>query len=117
GFGEASRADYRTTYKISYGLTDADIGQVHHAVEQQLLTKWSTLNISASEIHSLENLRGLPPGQAGRDLHQLITNDWENWIRDWEAAGKVPTREDVLSMAKTIDDDFGYLFIPPIRRR
>lgn len=116
GFGTAVRKDYRTTFFDSYGWElESEIGQVHHAVEQQVLTRYPGV-ITESEMHSLENLRGIPVGPDGVQLHQKeIRNAWEAFYKSWDDADRVPTKEDLLSFAKTLDDEFGRDFVPPIR--
>jgi hypothetical protein len=115
-FGKAVRADYNTTFFDSYGWElKEEVGQVHHAVEQQVLTRYPGV-VTADELNSLENLRGIPLGPDGYELHQSdIRRYWDAFYDSFDEAGRVPTKEDLLSMAKQIDDMFGRDFIPAIR--
>jgi hypothetical protein len=57
-FGNAVRNDYRATFfEANPELAGRVV--VHHAVEQQVLTKFPGV-VSSAEINSIENLRGIP---------------------------------------------------------
>ena len=117
GFGVAPRNDFRKTYHDHYDHYDRgeEIGQVHHAVEQQVLRNYEGL-FTKEEIHSLQNLRGVPSGPEGSQLHQSkIRVEWNKFYRWLDDNNITPTRELFIKKAKKIDDDYGHLFIPPIR--
>jgi hypothetical protein len=84
---------------------------VHHAIEQQVLSRYSGL-FSADEIHSLENLRGIPKGVVNSRVYlSAIRNMWN----DFYASNPSPTRQDVLNYATEVDDQLGQWFTPRIR--
>ena len=117
GFGSATTQDYAATYRKHYAQYDSEIGQVHHAVEKQVLTKEGYENLLTPEqVHSLENLRGIPRGQPGWDIHQgEIRKIWNDFYTQFEMLGRPPSVPELLRQAKMIDDSYGHLFIPPIR--
>lgn len=81
---------------------------VHHAVEQQIQTRFPGL-VSKAEMHSLENLRGIP-NELNNSLHlSEIRKAWNQFYR--QTAN--PTKAELLQMAQKIDDMFGHLFMPP----
>lgn len=85
---------------------------VHHAVEQQTITKqYPHLDITPNEMHSLDNLRGIPK-EINREVHlRAIRKEWNNFYRD----NPNPTKQDLLDKATEIDDKFGHQFTPPVR--
>lgn len=87
---------------------------VHHAIEQQILDKWPNL-FSKAEINSIENLRGISP-EINPQLHlSLIRLEWNDFYNRFPP-NVVPTKQQVLDKATEIDNKFGYLFTPPIRK-
>jgi hypothetical protein len=64
GVGDAVRKDYAKTFRDSFAYVSDEVGQVHHAIEQQVLDRYPGL-FSEQEINSLENLRGIPDGPDG----------------------------------------------------
>lgn len=85
----------------------------HHAVEQQVLTKYPDL-ITKKEMHSLDNLRGVPK-EINSDLHlKQIRREWDNFYKKYPP-GISPTKQQLLDKAKEIDDLFGDQFFPPVR--
>jgi hypothetical protein len=115
GFGEAPRLDYAKTFRQSYSELNDEIGQVHHAVEQQVLDRYPGV-ATESEINSLPNLRGMPTGQAGIDLHQSkIRVAWDSFYDQMASMGRTPTKNELLSFARMLDDLYGSQFVPPIR--
>jgi hypothetical protein len=115
-FGQAVRKDYNKTFFDSFGWElKSDVGQVHHAVPQQVQTLWPGL-VSDAELHSLENLRGIPRGPDGFALHQgEINTKWNDFLSSYVESGRTPTRDELLSYALAIDNKYGMDFIPPIR--
>ncbi|PZU07873.1 MAG: hypothetical protein DI622_17290, partial [Chryseobacterium sp.] len=65
-FGEALSNNYKANFfKANPGLEGTVV--VHHAVEQQVLKRYPGL-VTESEMHSLENLRGIPK-EINSDVH------------------------------------------------
>jgi hypothetical protein len=106
--GVASRLDYRRTFFEAYPHLKGKV-VVHHAVEQRILNKYPHL-ISEMEMHSLENLRGIPL-ELNADLHlSKIRRSWDDFYLQYPH----PTREQLLRKASEIDAHFGHLFLPPV---
>jgi hypothetical protein len=115
GFGAAPRQDYAKTFRQHYANYNDQIGQVHHAVEQDVLTRYPGV-VTDSEMHSLQNLRGIPTGPVGTDLHQSkLRMAWDMFYQQMEAMGRAPTKTELLNQARRVDDMFGGQFVPPIR--
>ncbi|MFZ5970715.1 MAG: hypothetical protein ACOYXA_03910 [Bacteroidota bacterium] len=107
--GSAPRLDYRKTFKEeAFPEIADDIYQVHHGVPQKVFNKYPG-RITEAELNSLENLRGI--SKANSKIHQQITNRWEAFYQ----TNPNFTRQDAIDFAKKIDDEFGHLFLPPIR--
>ncbi|MFH9968902.1 putative T7SS-secreted protein [Streptomyces mirabilis] len=84
---------------------------VHHAIEQQVLKRYPGL-FSADEIHSLENLRGIPKGDINSRVHlSEIRVSWNEFYRTHPN----PTRQEVLNQVTHVDDMLGNWFNPRIR--
>ncbi|SDO28532.1 RHS repeat-associated core domain-containing protein [Streptomyces sp. cf386] len=84
---------------------------VHHAIEQQVLKRYPGL-FSADEIHSLENLRGIPKGDINSRVHlSEIRVAWNGFYRTHPN----PTRQEVLDHVTRVDDMLGHWFNPRIR--
>lgn len=65
--------------------------------------------ISNAEMHSLENLRGIPKG-ANPDIHlSRIRRSWNEFYRTHPTA----TKEQLLEHATKIDREMGKEFSPP----
>jgi hypothetical protein len=112
-FGHASRKNYRKTYREKYpGLEDRVV--VHHAVEQKYLTTKDNNFpniVPPEEMHSLENLRGIPKEKDNK-LHQIeIDNEWEKFRRRTDNI----TKSKLLTKATEVDDKYGVEFLPPVR--
>ncbi|NRA67359.1 MAG: pre-toxin TG domain-containing protein [Pseudobacteriovorax sp.] len=115
GFGIAQRKDYRKTYRDHYAHVNDKIGQVHHAAEQRVLTKYPGV-LNEKQMHSIENLRGIPNGAAGIQLHQReIRRFWDDVYERFDERGFPPTAGELLKEVKRADDKFGHRFVPPIR--
>lgn len=107
-FGTASSSRYRTTF---YSANPTLRGRVvvHHAVEQQVLTRYPSV-VSVEQLHSLENLRGIPRG-LDRSLHKsTIRREWNLFYR----RNRTVTQELLLDKATEIDAIYGYQFNPPV---
>ncbi|MGW1006486.1 putative T7SS-secreted protein [Streptomyces sp. NPDC002520] len=84
---------------------------VHHAIEQQVLKKYPGL-FKADEIHSLENLRGIPKGDINSRIHlSEIRVSWNEFYRTHPTA----TRQQILDHVTKVDDMLGHWFSPRIR--
>jgi large repetitive protein len=102
--------NYRQTFYDANPGTQGNVW-VHHAIEQQVLNRYPGL-FSADEIHSVENLRGIPKGAINSRVHlSAIRNMWN----DFYSANPSPARQDVLDYATGIDDQLGQWFTPRIR--
>ena len=87
----------------------------HHAVEQQVLNKYPGI-ITKKEMHSLDNLRGVPK-EINSDLHlKQIRKEWDDFYDSFDDVGAIPTKQQLLDKAKEIDDLFGDRFFPPVRQ-
>ncbi|MGW0470268.1 RHS repeat-associated core domain-containing protein [Streptomyces coeruleorubidus] len=84
---------------------------VHHAIEQQVLKRYPGL-FSADELHSLENLRGIPKGDINSRVH--LSQIRVEWNRFYEANPN-PSRQEVLDHVTRVDDMLGNWFSPRIR--
>jgi hypothetical protein len=63
-----------------------------------------------NEIHSYENLRGIPKN-LNSDLHlSKIRKEWNKFYRD----NPFPSKEEILNKRNAIDNAFGHVFNPPI---
>ena len=87
-----------------------DVSDVHHAIPQKILTLRPDL-FSDMEIHSLENLRGIPTAME-RTLHDPISKEWNSFFR--ETAANTLTREKLLGEATRIDQTYGHYFQPAL---
>ncbi len=109
-FGHASSNDYAKTFFDAHPDKKGKV-VVHHAVEQQVQKRYPGL-VSDAELHSLENLRGIPKGEINNRIHlSKIRKRWNQFYRD----NPNPTQQDLLDFATKIDDEFGHLFDPPVR--
>ncbi|WCQ97075.1 hypothetical protein NQZ70_09866 [Sorangium sp. Soce836] len=100
-------ANYR---EVFFGTHPELRGQVvvHHAVEQQVLKRYPGL-FTEAEIHSIENLRGIPKS-ANPDVHlSQIRRSWNEFYR----TNPSPTRQQVFDFATELDARFGAKFNPP----
>lgn len=110
-FGNAKSKDYRKTFLDANTDIDPDDVFVHHAVEQQAQRRYPGV-VSDAEMHSLENLRGIP-SDLNSDVHlSKIRKMWDDF---YELHPETATKEQLLQKATEIDDLYGNLFNPPIR--
>lgn len=105
---------YNENFRKKFGIpTDQVV--VHHAVERQAFeTKYKSLKLTESEMNSLENLRGIPK-DVNSEIHlKAIRKRW-NEFYSLNPDGPNMTKQKLLDFAKKVDDEFGHLFLPPIR--
>jgi hypothetical protein len=108
-FGTAGSKHYRTTFfKPNRDLRGKVV--VHHAVEQQAKTKYPGV-VTDAEMHSLENLRGIPR-HLNSSLHlKQIRREWNQFYKE----NLIATRQQLLQKATEIDAKYGPKFSPPIK--
>jgi RHS repeat-associated protein len=111
-FGNSTSLNYRETFfEANPELRGRVV--VHHAVEQQTLTKFPGI-VTEEEIHSLENLRGIPKS-INSDVHlSQIRIEWNNFYRPFRLSGTSPTKTQLLQKAMEIDAEYGSQFRPPV---
>ncbi|MEU1017137.1 RHS repeat-associated core domain-containing protein, partial [Streptomyces sp. NPDC005898] len=108
--GAATSHSYKKTFFDAHPHLKGKV-VVHHAIEQQVLNRYPNL-FSADEIHSLENLRGIPKGDINSRIHlSAIRVEWNNFYN----ANPNPTRQEVLDHVSKVDDKLGNWFNPRIR--
>lgn len=108
--GSAASHSYKKTFFDAFPAMKGKV-VVHHAIEQQMLKRHPGL-FSADEIHSLENLRGIPKGLINNAVHlSEIRKHWNGFYR----LNPSPTRQQVLDQATIIDDMLGNWFTPRTR--
>jgi hypothetical protein len=107
--GTSSSKDYKATFFKKYPHLKGKV-VVHHAVEQKVLTKYPR-RFTTGEMHSLENLRGIPKGQVNGRVHlSEIRKDWNRFYKAYPNA----TRQQILDHATKVDLRFGTNFNPPV---
>jgi hypothetical protein len=107
-FGQSTGSNYRGTFFAANPGIEGEV-IVHHAVEQQALKRFPGV-VEKSEIHSLENLRGIPK-TGNRELHlSKIRKEWNQFYRQ----NPSPTKQDLLTKATEIDRKYGAEFQPPV---
>jgi len=107
--GSSTKIDYKKVFFDEYPDLQGKV-YVHHGVEQQVLRKPQTKGLfSESEIHSLDNLRGIP-NNLNSDLHlSKIRKEWNRFYKEYPN----PTKEEILAKRADIDKKYGKLFNPP----
>jgi RHS repeat-associated protein len=104
-FGKGDQ-DYRKTFFDEFPDLKGKV-TVHHSVEQQTLIRYPEM-FTEAEIHSLENLRGIPT-KMNPDLHlSKIRKEWNKFYKQ----NPTPTKEQILEKAAEIDEKYGHLFDP-----
>ena len=107
-FGTAISKDYKKTFFDENPYLKGKV-VVHHAVEQQVQRRYPGL-VNDSEMHSLENLRGIPNEKNG-DLHlSKIRKEWNRFYK----TNPNPSKDDLLNKTTEIDQMFGSEFNPPL---
>jgi len=98
---------YRRTFADANPGIDTSKLVVHHAIEQQVQDLYPGL-FTYAEIHSADNLRGIP----------VSINNWAHLSvmrRAWDAfyaSHPIATRQEVLDFAHAIDQEWGANMIP-----
>ncbi|MFG1790412.1 hypothetical protein [Nocardia sp. NPDC049149] len=114
GFGSSTSTDYRGTFFAANPHLNPNDYVVHHAVEQQVLTRFPGV-VTPSEIHSLENLRGIPRGIINSRVHlSRIRKEWNAFYKPFVASGTKPTKQQLLDFATQVDRKYGFIFNPPL---
>ena len=75
------------------------------------MTKFPGL-VTEEEIHSLENLRGIPKGVKGEVHLSQIRREWDQFYDQFINTGTAPTKSQLLQKATEIDSKFGSMFMP-----
>ncbi|MBM2614774.1 hypothetical protein JIG36_04290 [Actinoplanes sp. LDG1-06] len=106
----AGNHNYTETFYNANAGTRGNVW-VHHAVEQSVLKKYPGL-FTADELHSVENLRGIPKGVVNNRVHlSAIRLAWNDFYKTHPS----PTKQEVLDYASQVDDLLGHWFEPRIR--
>ncbi|AZA62810.1 RHS repeat domain-containing protein [Chryseobacterium indoltheticum] len=107
--GAAKTSNYKSTFFNANPELKGNV-VVHHAVEQQVLKRYPGV-VTTSEIHSLENLRGIPKSiNSGVHLSQ-IRKMWNRFYKQ----NPNPSKQQLLNQATIIDQKFGSQFLPPLK--
>jgi len=108
--GHTNSTDYRDTFFTANPSVSPPDTVVHHAVEQQIMNRYPGV-ATPEQLHSIENLRGIPKS-LNNTLHlSEIRIAWNKFYRTHKTA----TLDELLDYATKLDDEFGHLFDPPIR--
>ena len=111
-FGSSTSTNYKSTFFKAHPTLEGEV-VVHHGVEQQVLTRFPNV-VTESEIHSLENLRGIPK-DVNPDLHlSAIRVEWNRFYKPFVESGTSPTKAQLLQKATEIDLKYGSKFTPAI---
>jgi RHS repeat-associated protein len=103
----APKSNYRETFFAEHPELRGKV-VVHHAIEQQVLKRYPGL-FTESEIHALENLRGIPKSSNARLHLSEIRRAWNEFYR----SNASPTRQQIIDFAAELDKTLGSGFIPP----
>jgi len=107
--GVAESTNYRMIFFAKYPWLEGKVF-VHHAVEQQVMKRYPGV-LSEAELHSIENLRGIPK-ELNSELHlSKIRREWNVFYRTHPK----PTKQELLDKATEIDKRFGSQFNPPVQ--
>jgi hypothetical protein len=107
--GHALNNDYKGTFFKKHPKLKGKV-VVHHAVEQQVMRRYPG-RFTLSEMHSLENLRGIPKGQVNSRVHlSAIRKEWNQFYKNHPNA----TKQQILDHATRVDLKFGTNFNPSV---
>ena len=109
-FGWTEYFNHRETFFEKYPHLRGEVW-VHHAVEQRMLEE-NGGPIKPQEMHSIENLRGIPL-DLNTALHLRVIRI--AWNRFYTLHGWKPSRQQLLEFARVIDEVYGSLFTPQIQ--
>ncbi|ESZ21085.1 hypothetical protein [Mesorhizobium sp. M0239] len=107
-FGKALSKNYRKTFLDANPKLEGEV-VVHHAAEQQILNRYLGL-VAEEEMHSLQNLRGIPKSLDNLLHNKIFRYEWDEFYASHPQA----TRQQVLDYVAYIDKKYGHLFNPPI---
>ena len=111
-FGTSTRKTYRRTFDDYHPEYEDRHKVVHHAVEQVVLSKYPGV-VTPEEMHSIENLRGIP-AEVNSEVHlSEIRKMWNRFYKEHRRQGAPPTKQDLLDFATHVDQTLGQHFIPP----
>lgn len=108
--GHTHSTDYRDTFFTANPSVSPPGTVVHHAVEQQIMKRYPGV-ATPEQLHSIENLRGIPQSLNNTLYLSEIRIAWNKFYR----THKTTTLDELLDYATKLDDEFGHLFDPPIR--
>ena len=106
--GKAASNDYKATFFKANPTLEGEV-VVHHAIPQKVLTQYPGV-ITEAELHSLENLRGIPKAVNSKVHLSDIAKEWNEFYRTHQTA----TKAQLLQKATEIDLKFGTQFTPPV---
>lgn len=109
--GRAASVNYTETFFNKWPELNGKV-VVHHAVEQQALVRYPGV-ITEAQIHSIENLRGIPNALDSTIHKSLIRKEWNEFYRANPANSM--TAKKLLDKASDIDARLGHLFLPSVR--
>ena len=107
-FGNSTSNNYRATFFAEHPDLEGKV-VVHHAVPQKTLILYPN-EVSEAQIHSLENLRGIPKGSNPQVHASEIAKEWNQFYKGNPNAN----RAQLLQKAADIDRKYGSQFNPPI---
>ena len=103
----AGVANYRKTFFAANPTLEGKVW-VHHAVEQQVLTRYPGA-FSKQELGELVNLRGIP-NSINSEIHlSKLRIEWNVFYRSNPNA----TKAEILGNASILDQKYGRFFNPP----
>ena len=108
--GHAASLDYKATFFAKFPHLKGKV-VVHHSIEQQVFTRYPNI-LGKAELHSLENLRGIPKLLDGKLHKSQIRREWDTFYRSNPAS--TMTKQKLLDKATEIDRIFGNQFNPPL---
>ncbi|MCP3805057.1 hypothetical protein NLX83_37900 [Allokutzneria sp. A3M-2-11 16] len=115
-FGWTTSTNYRKTFFDAHPHTEGKV-VVHHAVEQQVLQRYPDV-VQPEEMHSLENLRGIPRGETNNKVHlSALRRAWNAFYLPFTINNAAPTAQQLLDFATMLDDQYGSSFNPNIREK
>jgi hypothetical protein len=105
--GSAVSNDYRSTFPKVHPDLDGEVW-VHHAIPQKVLKQYPNV-VGEAELHSYENLRGIPL-DVNSEVHlRDIATAWNAFYKSHPTTSK----QELLDFATEIDGRFGHYFNPP----